>query len=131
QCRVMVLSEYGIQKVSRAIHPNRLLREAGMLSLKVDQGREYLDYFSCKAFAVADHQIAHVYVHDAADIPAVRQVFEGVDGIEQVLDKTEQQALGLDHERSGELVLLAKPDSWFTYYFWLDDSRQPDYAHQV
>ncbi|WP_027328866.1 alkaline phosphatase family protein [Marinimicrobium agarilyticum] len=130
-CRVMVLSEYGIQNVSRAIHPNRLLREAGMLSVKVDLGREYLDYFSCRAFAVADHQIAHVYVHDAANVPAVRQVFEGVEGIDRVLDKTEQAELGLDHERSGELVLLAKPDSWFTYYFWQDDARQPDYAHQV
>ncbi|WP_347331995.1 alkaline phosphatase family protein [Marinimicrobium locisalis] len=130
-CRVMVLSEYGIQNVSRAIHPNRLLREAGMLSLKVDLGREYLDYFSCRAFAMADHQVAHVYVHDEADIPAVRRVFEGVEGIDRILDKTEQAEFGLDHERSGELVLLAKPDSWFTYYFWQDDARQPDYAHQV
>ncbi len=130
-CRVMVLSEYGIQNVHRAIHPNRLLREAGMVSLKVDLGKEYLDYFSSRAFAVADHQIAHVYVQNSDDIATVRKVFEGVDGIDRILDKTEQAEFGLDHERSGELVLLAKADSWFTYYFWLDDARQPDYAHQV
>ncbi|MDQ2075263.1 alkaline phosphatase family protein [Marinimicrobium sp. ABcell2] len=130
-CRVMVLSEYGIQKVTRAVHPNRLLREAGMLSLKVDLGREYLDFDTCRAFSVSDHQIAHIYIHNPDDIAAVRAVFDQVPGIAEVLDKTEQASLGLDHERSGELVLLAEPDSWFTYYYWQDKRRAPDYAHQV
>ncbi|WP_341936561.1 alkaline phosphatase family protein [Marinimicrobium sp. C2-29] len=130
-CRVMVLSEYGIQNVRRALHPNRMLRDAGLLSLKVDLGKEYLDFFSCRAFAVADHQIAHIYIHNPEDIPAVRKIFEGVPGIHRVLDKTEQADIGLDHERSGELVLLAEPDTWFTYYYWQDDDRKPDYAHTV
>jgi predicted AlkP superfamily pyrophosphatase or phosphodiesterase len=130
-CRVMVLSEYGIQPVSRAIHPNRLLREAGMLSLKVDLGREYLDFDTCRAFSVSDHQIAHIYIHNNDDIAAVRAIFEQTPGVAQVLDKTEQGSLGLDHERSGELVLLAEPDSWFTYYYWQNKERAPDYAHQV
>lgn len=130
-CRVMVLSEYGIQPVSRPIHPNRLLRDADMLSLKVDLGREYLDFDTCRAFAVSDHQIAHVYIHNNDDIAQVRGIFEKAPGIAHVLDKTEQAAWGLDHERSGELVLLAEPDSWFTYYYWYDKNRAPDYAHQV
>ena len=130
-CRVMVLSEYGIQPVSRAIHPNRMLREADMLSLKVDLGREYLDFDTCRAFAVSDHQISHVYIHNADDIADVRSIFENTLGIAHVLDKTEQAEWGLDHERSGELVLLAEADSWFTYYYWQDDKRAPDYAHQV
>lgn len=130
-CRVVVLSEYGIQKVSRAIHPNRLLRAAGMLSLKVDLGKEYLDFHTCRAFAVADHQIAHVYIHNPDDIAAVRELMEKQPGVARVLDKSEQAELGLDHERSGELVLLAEPDSWFTYYYWQDDKRKPDYAHTV
>ena len=130
-CRVMILSEYGIQNVTRPIHPNRLLREAGMLSLKVDLGREYLDFFSSRAFAVADHQVAHVYIHNPDDIPIARAIFEDVRGVDWMLGKSEQAQLGLDHERSGELVLLAEPDTWFTYYFWQDEARQPDYAHTV
>jgi len=130
-CRVMVLSEYGIQNVNRPIHPNRLLRDAGMLSLKEDLGREYLDFYTSRAFAVADHQIAHIYIHNPDDIPIVRAIFEDLPGIDRVLGKSEQAQLGLDHERSGELVLLAEPDSWFTYYFWQDEARQPDYAHMV
>lgn len=130
-CRVMVLSEYGIQPVSRPVHPNRMLRDANMLSLKVDLGREYLDFDTCRAFAVSDHQIAHVYIHNTDDIAQVRSIFENAPGIAHVLDRTEQAAWGLDHERSGELVLLAEPDSWFTYYYWQDDKRAPDYAHQV
>src|SRR5690606_12449075 len=83
------------------------------------------------AFAVADHQIAHVYVRDPARIPEVRGVLSRLDGVEQVLDRQEQRALGLDHARSGELVALSRSDAWFSYYFWLDDARAPDYARTV
>src|SRR6185295_8667301 len=37
----------------------------------------------------------------------------------------------LDHPRSGELVALAAPGAWFTYYFWLGDALAPDYARTV
>lgn len=130
-CRVMVLSEYGIQNVSRHLHPNRILRDAGMLSLKVDLGREYLDFHSCRAFALADHQHAHIYIQNTDDIETVRGLFEGVPGVHRVLDKSQQADYGLDHERSGELVLLAEPDTWFTYYYWQDEARQPEFAHMV
>src|SRR5262249_54588499 len=43
----------------------------------------------------------------------------------------QRREIGLDHQRSGDFVLLAKPGSWFTYYFWLDDERAPDYARTV
>jgi predicted AlkP superfamily pyrophosphatase or phosphodiesterase len=130
-CRVVILSEYGITPVSRPIHPNRILREAGLISLKVDLGRETLDPGSSRAFAVADHQLCHVYVRDRKDIARVRELFSGLPGVEQVLDDAGKRAHGLDHERSGELVLLAAADSWFTYYWWLDDSMAPDYARTV
>lgn len=130
-CRVVVLSEYGITDVERPVHPNRVLREAGLLSLKVDQGREYLDPGTSRAFAVADHQVAHVYVRDPRDIPAVRALFQGVPGVEEVLDGEGKKGAGLDHERSGELVLVCDAKSWFTYYWWLDDARAPDYARTV
>lgn len=130
-CRILLLSEYGIAPVQRPIHPNRLLREAGKLSLKVDLGREYLDYASCRAFALSDHQIAHVYVQAVEDIPELKQLFSQTPGIAKVLEGAERAEYGLDHERAGELVLLAEADSWFTYYYWQDESRAPDYAHQV
>jgi predicted AlkP superfamily pyrophosphatase or phosphodiesterase len=130
-CRVIVLSEYGITPVKRAVHPNRILRSSGYLSLKTDLGREYLDPGQSRAFSVSDHQIAHVYVDNPGDIPAVRGLFQEVPGVEQVLGEKEKRAVGLDHERSGELVLVAEPDSWFTYYFWEDDEKAPDYAKTV
>lgn len=130
-CRVVVLSEYGITPVSKAVHPNRILRSAGRLSLKIDLNREYIDYGTCRAFAVADHQIAHIYIKDKRDIPAVREIFENVSGIEHVLDEEGKKAYGLDHERSGELVLISNSDAWFTYYYWEDDEKAPDYARTV
>jgi predicted AlkP superfamily pyrophosphatase or phosphodiesterase len=129
--RVVVLSEYGITKVDAAIHPNRILRDAKLLEVKTDLGREYLDTGRCRAFAVSDHQISHVYVRNPADLPAVKKLFENVPGIERVLDEDGKRELGLDHARSGELVLLAAKNSWFTYYFWNDDSKAPDYARTV
>lgn len=130
-CRVIVLSEYGITAVKRAIHPNRILRAAGYLSLKVDLDREYPDPGTCRAFSVSDHQIAHIYIKDRQDIPAVAELFKGLPGIEHILNEEGKRAFGLDHERSGELVLLSEKDSWFTYYFWEDDRRAPDYARTV
>jgi len=130
-CRVAILSEYGISQVSRPIHPNRLLREAGLLSLKIDLGKEYLDPLTSRAFAVVDHQTAHIYIRDRGDIPAVQEVFARVQGIEQVLDSAGKQAAGLAHERSGELVLIAAADSWFSYYWWENDAMAPDYARTV
>lgn len=130
-CRIIVLSEYGITPVNRVIHPNRILRAANYLTLKVDLNREYLDFGRCRAFAVSDHQIAHIYIKEKTDIPAVKELFENVPGIEHVLDEERKRVYGLNHERSGELVLISESDSWFTYYFWEDDERAPDYARTV
>jgi predicted AlkP superfamily pyrophosphatase or phosphodiesterase len=131
ECRIIVLSEYGITPVNRVIHPNRILRAANYLTLKVDLNREYLDFGTCRAFAVSDHQIAHIYIKEKTDIPAVKELFENMPGIEHVLDEERKRAYGLNHERSGELVLISESDSWFTYYFWEDDERAPDYARTV
>lgn len=130
-CQVIVLSEYGIGPVNRPIHPNRILREAGKLSLKVDLGREYIDFHTCRAFAMSDHQIAHIYVQGEQDLAEIKHLFANTPGVAKVLAGAERAEYGLDHERAGELVLLAEPDSWFTYYYWNDDTRAPDYANQV
>jgi predicted AlkP superfamily pyrophosphatase or phosphodiesterase len=129
--RVIVLSEYGIMPVTRPIHINRALREAGLLAVRREEGGELLDVPQSRAFALADHQIAHVYVGEAGLLPEVRRIVAALPGIESVLDRTEQAAFGLDHERSGELVALARHDAWFTYYYWLDDRHAPDFARLV
>ncbi|MEB2284028.1 MAG: alkaline phosphatase family protein [Polyangiaceae bacterium UTPRO1] len=129
--RVIVLSEYGITGVRGAVHVNRALREAGLLAVKDELGRDMLDAGASEAFAVADHQIAHVYVRRRERIDEVRQLLAGLDGVERVLDAAGQRAAGLDHPRSGELVAVTAADRWFSYYFWLDDARAPDYARTV
>lgn len=129
---VVVLSEYGITEVSRAIPVNRILREAGLLTVRKEAlGWETLDCGASRAFAVSDHQVAHVYVRRPQDMAAVQQLLKQVDGVEQVLDRSGQKAVGLDHERSGELVCISHPDAWFSYYFWMDDQFAPDYARTV
>jgi predicted AlkP superfamily pyrophosphatase or phosphodiesterase len=129
--RVIVLSEYGITPVSDAIHVNRALREAGLLTVKDELGHEMLDAGASEAFAVSDHQLAHVYVRRPERIPEVQRLLAGLDGVERVLDAEGKRAAGLDHPRSGELVAVSNADRWFSYYFWLDDARAPDYARTV
>jgi predicted AlkP superfamily pyrophosphatase or phosphodiesterase len=128
---VVVLSEYGITAARRPVDVNRALRRAGLLHVHTQVGMEYLDPWTSRAFAVADHQLAHVYVADPADVPRARAVLEGLDGVAEVLDEQGRAAHGLDHERAGELVAVAEPDAWFTYYYWLDDARAPDFARGV
>jgi predicted AlkP superfamily pyrophosphatase or phosphodiesterase len=129
--RVVVLSEYGITPVNRPIHINRALRNAKLLAVREEVGRELLDPGASQAFAVADHQVAHVYVRDPARIAEVKALLNGLPGVEKVLDADSKPAFGLDHPRSGELVALSDADSWFTYYYWLDDDRAPDFARTV
>jgi len=128
---IIVLSEYGITPVSDAVHINRALRASGLIAVRNEQGREQLDAGASAAFAVADHQIAHVYVNDLDRLDEVRALLESLDGVEHVLDDAGKIAWGLDHKRSGELVAISKSDRWFSYYYWLDDARAPDYSKTV
>ncbi|GGP69063.1 alkaline phosphatase family protein [Saccharothrix coeruleofusca] len=128
---VVALSEYGITPARRPVDVNRALRREGLLEVHTQAGMEYLDPWTSRAFAVADHQIAHVYVADQADVPKVRALLEALPGVDLVLDRDGQAGFGLDHERSGELVAVAEPDAWFTYYYWLHDDRAPDFARGV
>jgi predicted AlkP superfamily pyrophosphatase or phosphodiesterase len=128
---VVVLSEYGITKVDRPIHINRALRDAGLLAVREEDGGELLDPMTSKAFAVADHQIAHVYVADPALLSKVQALLAELPGVERVYDASNKAAIGLDHARSGELVTIADARSWFSYYYWRDDARAPDFARTV
>jgi predicted AlkP superfamily pyrophosphatase or phosphodiesterase len=129
--QVIVLSEYGITEVSKAVHLNRELRKAGLLAVREELGLELLDPGASAAFAVADHQIAHVYVNDPRVKARVQALIEKTDGVESVLDDEGKAAAGLNHERAGDFVAIARPDSWFTYYYWLDDKKAPDFARTV
>ncbi len=129
--RVLVLSEYGISPVSRPIHLNRLFREKGWLSLKNELGRDTLDCGGCRAFAVADHQAAHVYVNDPSIREEVRALLESTPGIDKIRVPAEMWGTGIASKRAGDLIAIAEPDAWFTYYFWNDDALAPDYARTI
>ncbi|MEE9394312.1 MAG: nucleotide pyrophosphatase/phosphodiesterase family protein [Planctomycetota bacterium] len=128
---ILVVSEYGISEVRDAVHINRALRQAGFLATTPKLSGEDLDAGASRAFAVADHQIAHVYVKNLEDQAAVKSLLENLDGVERVLDRREQSLFGIDHQRSGEFVAISDSDRWFSYYFWLDDAKAPDYARTV
>jgi predicted AlkP superfamily pyrophosphatase or phosphodiesterase len=129
--RVWVVSEYGHCDVTRPIFVNRALREAGLLAVRPGPFGEHLDTFASQAFAVCDHQIAHVYVQDPAYVSRALEVLESLPGIGSVHAGPKRGDIGLDHPRSGEIVLLSEPDAWFAYPFWSDDREAPDYARTV
>jgi predicted AlkP superfamily pyrophosphatase or phosphodiesterase len=128
---VVVLSEYGITDVSNPVHINRALRKAGWLKVREELGREQLDAGASDAFALSDHQIAHIYVQKPELVDRVASLVQSLPGVERVLDGAGKRELGLDHPRSGELVAISRADSWFTYYHFLDDAKAPDYARTV
>lgn len=129
--RVIILSEYGISEVAHPVHLNRVLRSHGLISVRTESGGELLDPGASGAFAVADHQIAHVYVNDKSRLSKVRAILENTDGVEQVLGAEEKSAYRIDHARSGDFVVIAKEGYWFSYYYWMDDLRAPDFARIV
>jgi len=129
--KVWVVSEYGHCDVTRPVYPNRVLRTAGLLEVRRGPFGEQLDLYGSRAFAVVDHQLAHVYVRDPEDVSRVRDLLAPVPGVAKVLAGEDRESIHLDHERSGEIILLAEPDAWFAYPFWLDDNLAPDYARAV
>jgi hypothetical protein len=128
---VAAFSEYGIVEVSRAVLPNRALREAGLLEVRDGPFGEGLDTFRSRAFAVCDHQVAHVYARDATEKRRAVERLGGMPGVARVLEGETLRAAGLGHERAGDLVLLAERDAWFAYPYWLDERRAPDFARTV
>lgn len=129
---ILVVSEYAITAVSKPVHINRVLRRHGYVTTRREPlGWETLDCGASRAFAVADHQVAHVYIQRPQDIKAVKLLLSQTDGVDLILDRSEQRQFGLDHERSGELVVVAAAGAWFTYYFWEDDRVAPDYARTI
>src|SRR5690606_38502016 len=129
--RVWIVSEYGLVDVRRPIEINRRLRREGLLAVRPGPFGDILDTFGSRAFAVCDHQLAHVYVKNPDDVPRVRDVVLSEPGVARALVGDERAEIGLDHRRSGEIVALSQPDAWFAYPFWLDDAGEPDYARTI
>ena len=129
--KVTILSEYGITAVDQPVHLNRIFREKGWITIKDELGLEILDCGACKAFAVADHQVAHVYVNDPSILGQVKAVLEDTPGVQSVIDPVWKASLGIDHVRAGDFVVVSDARSWFTYYYWMDDAKAPDFARCV
>ncbi len=128
---VIVLSEYGIEAVERAVEPNRALRKAGLLEIHPAQNGALLDPGNSRAFAVCDHQCAHVYVSDQNDLQQIIALLQALPGVDRVYQQSEFAEIGLDHERSGELFLVAEAGSWFAYPYWIEGDQEPDFARTV
>jgi predicted AlkP superfamily pyrophosphatase or phosphodiesterase len=129
--KAWVVSEYGHVDVSRPIALNRVLREAGYLSVRPGPFGETLDTFGSRAFAVCDHQLAHVYVPHGDDRAPVHDLLIGLPGVSRVFCGDDRREIGQDHPRAGELVVLSESDSWFAYPYWLDQGAAPDFARTV
>ena len=129
----LVASEYVITPVDHVAYPNRILRDAGLLRVREEEDGEHLDLETSLAWALVDHQFAHVFVKNAAPATTERVValFRKTNGIAQVLAADERGKYGMDHERSGEVILISEPNSWQAYYWWLNDVNAPAFARTV
>ncbi len=125
------VGDYAIEPVKRgAIFPNRALREAGLFQVRDIRSMDYTDFFTSRAFAVVDHQVAHVYCRDAQSALEAAEVLKRLPGVAEVLDREAQSARGLAHARSGELMIVAEDGAWFAYP-WFKKEHAPDYATHV
>jgi predicted AlkP superfamily pyrophosphatase or phosphodiesterase len=129
--QVLLLSEYGITSVNFPVHLNRLFRAEGWLTVKEELRHEILDCGASKVFAVADHQVAHIYLNDLPLEENVRTLLSNTKGVRAVMGASEKRTAGLDHERAGDLIAIAEESAWFTYYYWTDDRVAPDFARTV
>jgi len=128
----VAFGDYAITPVTRgAVFPNRALRDAGLFAVRDIRAMRYPDFYASKAFALVDHQVAMVTCFDPAALPRVAETLRGLDGVAQVLDRTQQAALGVDTPRAGDLLVVAQPGAWFAYPWWQDAREAPDYAGHV
>lgn len=130
ETQFVIISEYAFNDVKGAVPLNLVLRNAGLLSIRTIQEKEYLDFEYSKAFAMVDHQVAHLYIKKGYETET-RKALENTDGVERILDNTGKKELAIDHERSGELIAISARDRWFSYYWWHDENRAPDFAGKV
>jgi predicted AlkP superfamily pyrophosphatase or phosphodiesterase len=129
--KILVYSDYAISNVSHPVFPNRMLRRAGLFQTRQIRKMQYPDFYSSRAFAVVDHQIAHIVINDPSAIDAVRELFSTTEGIAEILGDDEKKQYGIDHPRSGDLVIVSDSDAWFAYPWWEEKSEAPEYATHI
>jgi hypothetical protein len=129
----LAVSEYTIASVDHVTYPNRELRAAGLLEVRSEEDGEHLDTARSDAWALVDHQFSHVFVkdRDPTYIDMVMNVFRELPGIDEVLVGVGRQKYQLDHERSGDAILISSPNSWQSYYWWEEDDQAPGFARTV
>jgi predicted AlkP superfamily pyrophosphatase or phosphodiesterase len=129
----LVASEYVITPVNHVFYPNRALREAGLLAVKESDGGELIDFATSRAFALADHQLSHIFVQDAdkQTIARAADMLRNQPGVAAVISPRESKEYDLAHPRSGELIVISEPTSWQAYYWWTDDAKAPSFARTV
>jgi predicted AlkP superfamily pyrophosphatase or phosphodiesterase len=128
----LIFGDYAIEAATKpAVFPNRALREAGLFATRNIAGMSYADFFSNPAFAMADHQVAHVYTANPASLEKAKAVLQKLDGVAKVLDREEQKALGVGHTRGGDLLLVADEGAWFAYPWWTGKKEAPDFATHI
>ncbi|MFL6483278.1 MAG: alkaline phosphatase family protein [Nitrososphaera sp.] len=130
ETQFVILSEYSFNDVDGAIPLNLVLRDADLLSVRTIQEKEYLDFEYSKAFAMVDHQVSHIFIKDGYEKEA-RKALENAPGIDKVLDSRSKKEMAIGHERSGELIAISAKDKWFSYYWWHEDNRAPEFARKV
>ena len=129
--RVIVFGDYPITPAHSVIFPNKILFEAGLFKTRCIKGKQYPNFYTSTAFCIVDHQIAHVHVFEPNGLDEVKAVIENISGVDKVLDHEGQTAFGLDHPRSGDLVLVAEPGYWFDYRWWDNKKGAPDFASHI
>jgi len=129
---VLVFGDYALGAADNgAIFPNRVLKEAGLFLPRPVKGRLYTDLYESEAFAVVDHEVAHVYVKPGSWLDRTAEILGAMKGVARVLDRKGQEAAGVGNPNSGELVLVAAPGYWFAYPWWDGGKYAPDYAGHV
>ena len=128
---ILIFGDYAIADAREAVYPNRALRQAGMMNVRNVRGRLYPDFHTSRAFAMVDHEVAHVYVRDSSDVRAARQALAALPGVAEMLEPGRKADCGIDHANSGQLVILAQEGRWFAYPWWASKTERPDYATHV
>lgn len=130
ETQFIILSEYGFNDVKAAVPLNLRLRDEDLLNTRTINDKEYIDYEYSNAFAMVDHQIAHIYVKEGF-VDQTKKLLEDTEGINRILSDEEKRRLKIDHERSGELIAISDRDKWFSYYWWYSSDKAPSFARTV
>jgi len=128
---ILVFGDYAFADVARPVYPNRALRDAGLMAARDVRGHLYPDFHTSRAFAVVDHEVAHVYVRHPSDVLAVADCLRQVDGVAEVYTGEALTSLGIAHANCGDAVVVADEGAWLAYPWWTDKQQQPDYATHV